>query len=139
MRNTKVMVKSFLPLLLMAALSAGLIFSANANPNDLSRQTRDIVDLQVVRLEKILDVRINVNEAAVNARNLILETREQEMGSYRARYDAAAKEAFDATKALIALADTPERKNTNQALQGYPGGVLRRHGQVQQPRPQERQ
>uniref|UniRef100_UPI0015F4B260 methyl-accepting chemotaxis protein n=2 Tax=Methylobacterium TaxID=407 RepID=UPI0015F4B260 len=118
LRNTKVLVKSFLPLLLMAALSAGLIFYANANLNDLSRQTRDIVDLQVVRLEKILAVRINVNEAAVNARNLILETREQEMGSYRARYDAAAKGAFDATKALIALADTPERKNTNQALQG---------------------
>lgn len=91
LRNTKVLVKSFLPLLLMAALSAGLIFYANANLNDLSRQTRDIVDLQVVRLEKILAVRINVNEAAVNARNLILETREQEMGSYRARYDAAAK------------------------------------------------
>ncbi len=86
--------------------------------NQLAGQTREIVDLQAVRLERILAVQVNTNDAAVLARNLILETRDEEMAGYKARYDAAVKTSLDAVNTLIEMADTPDRKATNQTLQG---------------------
>ncbi|ONF45923.1 HAMP domain-containing protein, partial [Methylobacterium radiotolerans] len=124
LRNTKVLVKSIIPILLMASVAAGLMFYATANLNALAKQTRQIVDLQAVRLEKILSVRVNVNEAAVQARNMILETREAEMAGYKAGYDAAVKASLDAADTLIALADSPDRKAANQTLKGLLEGFF---------------
>lgn len=56
LRNTNALLKSIIPILLMTAISSGLIYYAVANFNDLAKQTRQIVDLQAVRLEKILSI-----------------------------------------------------------------------------------
>ncbi|KAA0121919.1 HAMP domain-containing protein [Methylobacterium sp. P1-11] len=116
LRSTKVLFKAIAPILLMAAVAAVLIAYATVNLNALATQTREIVDLQAVRLEKILGVRVNVNEAAVQARNVIIETRQDEMARYRERYNAAVKATLDDVNTLIALADSPDRKATNQSL-----------------------
>jgi methyl-accepting chemotaxis protein len=118
LRNSKILSKSVAPLLLMAVVATGLIFYAISSLNGLAEQTRRIVDLQAVRLEQILNVRIRANEAAVNARNIILEKREKEMLSYKARYDTSVKAGLDSANKLIALADTPARVAANQALKG---------------------
>ncbi|SEP39711.1 Methyl-accepting chemotaxis protein [Methylobacterium sp. UNC300MFChir4.1] len=118
LRSTKVLFKSIAPILLMAAVAAALIVYATANLDALARQTREIVDLQAVRLEKILGVRVSVNEAAVQARNIIIETRQDEMAKYRERYNDAVKATLDDVNTLIALADSPDRKATNQSLKG---------------------
>ncbi|ACB27636.1 methyl-accepting chemotaxis sensory transducer [Methylobacterium radiotolerans JCM 2831] len=102
----------------MAVVAAGLVSYAISGLNQLAGQTREIVDLQAVRLERILAVQVNTNDAAVLARNLILETRDEEMAGYKARYDAAVKTSLDAVNTLIEMADTPDRKATNQTLQG---------------------
>ncbi|MEE7450247.1 methyl-accepting chemotaxis protein [Methylobacterium radiotolerans] len=117
LRKTSVLIKSIIPILLMAVMSGGLIVYAIADLNDMAKQTRDIVDVQAVRLERILTVRVYVNEAAVQARNIILETREQELAKFKDRYLDATKTAYEAVKTLIDLADTPGRKATNQTLQ----------------------
>ncbi|KAA0121853.1 HAMP domain-containing protein [Methylobacterium sp. P1-11] len=117
LRNSKVLIKSAIPLLIMAAVAAGLMFYAISGLNQLAAQARDIVDLQAVRLERIMSLRVNVNDVAVQARNIILETREKEMAAFRARYDAAVKAALGDVDALIAMADTPERKAANETLQ----------------------
>ncbi|MET3409316.1 methyl-accepting chemotaxis protein [Methylobacterium sp. 1030] len=118
LRSTKVLFKSIAPILLMAAVAAALIVYATANLDALARQTREIVDLQAVRLEKILGVRVSVNEAAVQARNIIIETRQDEMAKYRERYNDAVKATLDDVNTLIALAESPDRKATNQSLKG---------------------
>ncbi|MGU3421774.1 methyl-accepting chemotaxis protein [Methylobacterium sp. D54C] len=118
LRNSKILAKAAVPLLIMAAVAAGLVFYAISGLNQLAGQTREIVDLQAVRLERILSIQVNTNDAAVLARNLILETREQEMAGYKTRYDATVKASLDAVNTLIAMADTPDRKATNQTLQG---------------------
>ncbi|SFL69779.1 methyl-accepting chemotaxis protein [Methylorubrum salsuginis] len=105
----------------MAVVAAGLVYYAIGGLNLLAGQTRDIVDLQTVRLERILAVQVNTNDAAVLARNIILETREQEMEAYRTRYDAVVKASREAVDVLIALADTPERKSINNNLQAILG------------------
>ncbi|WP_041372443.1 methyl-accepting chemotaxis protein [Methylobacterium radiotolerans] len=118
LRSSKILVKATIPLLIMAVVAAGLVSYAISGLNQLAGQTREIVDLQAVRLERILAVQVNTNDAAVLARNLILETRDEEMAGYKARYDAAVKTSLDAVNTLIEMADTPDRKATNQTLQG---------------------
>ncbi|MEE7464711.1 methyl-accepting chemotaxis protein [Methylobacterium fujisawaense] len=117
LRNSSILIKASVPLLIMAAVAAGLVHYAIGELNLLAGQMREIVDTQAVRLERILAVQVNTNDAAIQARNLILETREQEMAGYKVRYDAAVKTSLDAANTLIAMADTPDRKVTNETLQ----------------------
>ena len=116
LRNSKILVKAVVPLLIMAAVAVGLVFYAISGFNQLSGQMREIVDIQTVRLERILSVQVNSNEAAIQARDMILETREHEMADHRARYDAAVKSTFEALNTLMQLAETAERKAINQTL-----------------------
>ncbi|MEE8630251.1 methyl-accepting chemotaxis protein [Methylobacterium ajmalii] len=117
LRNTKIMLKSVVPLLLMATVSCGLVVYAVSGLDGLAKQMRSIVDQQTVRLERILSIRINTNEVAIASRNLILETRERELAGYKLRYDNAVKASLDAANTLIAMADTPQRQAINQTLQ----------------------
>jgi pyrroloquinoline quinone (PQQ) biosynthesis protein C len=64
----------------------------------------------------MLTVHINVNEALVQNRNIIIEAREAEMADYKARYDQAAKNTYDAIDKTITLADTSERRSTLKDL-----------------------
>ncbi|MBN4093486.1 methyl-accepting chemotaxis protein [Methylobacterium fujisawaense] len=116
LRSSKIIIKAIVPLALMAFIAAGLMVYAITCLDALAKQTRTIVDLQAVRLERILSLRSHVNELAIQSRNLILETREAEMAAYKARYDATLKATKEATETLISLADTPERKAANQTL-----------------------
>ena len=117
LRNSKIIVKSFAPLVLMMIMATGLMTYAIMSLDRLAEQTHEVVDVQVVRLENMMSLRLNVSEASNRARDLILETREQERATHRNRYDAAVKASFEAADALKALAVTPERKAANQKLQ----------------------
>ena len=57
-----------------------------------------------------------MNEASVQARNILIETREKEMARYKSRYGAAFKAVFENVDRLVALSDTEERKAANQTL-----------------------
>ncbi|TXM63599.1 hypothetical protein [Methylobacterium sp. WL120] len=77
--NAKVILKVALPLVILSILTAGLGLYSRATLGDLAAQTQQIVDVQATRLESVLNVRINVNEASIQARNILIETRETEM------------------------------------------------------------
>ncbi len=83
LRSSKIIIKAIVPLALMAIIAAGLVVYAITCLDALAKQTRMIVDLQAVRLERILSLRSHVNELAIQSRNLILETREAEMAATR--------------------------------------------------------
>ncbi len=117
LRSSKIVVKAFVPLIVMAIMASGLMFYATASLDALAKQTRKVVDVQAVRLEQMLRVESNSTEAATMARNIILETREKEMGAFKDRYDAAVKASLDAIATLHTLSDIPQRKAFNQMLQ----------------------
>lgn len=116
LNNANIITKIALPLVIVAAVSGGLVFYARSNLREMATQTRQLVNVQMKRLENILAVRINVNEAAVQSRNMAMETRDEEMAGYKARYDAAQKAAFGSADALIALSDSEQRRAVNQNL-----------------------
>ncbi len=118
LRNSKIIIKSIVPLALMAIIAAGLMIYAMTSLDALAKQTRMIVDVQAARLERILSLRSEVSELAILARNMAIETRSEQIAGYKTRYDAAMKTMKEATETLIALADTPERKATNLTLEG---------------------
>ena len=111
-----ILLKAALPLMILAAVAGGLVMYARSNLGDLARQTGRLVDVQMVRLENILSIRLNVNEAAVQSRNMAMEMREQEMAGYKARYAAAETAALASADTLIALSDSPGRKAANEDL-----------------------
>ena len=122
--NARLTIKTALPIAILISVSIGLIFYAYKTINDLSAQTKQIVDIQAKRLENILTVRIHANEIAIQARNIILETRQKEMDNYKKRYDAAVASTLGTVDRLIELADTPDRRRTNEEFRKVAEGML---------------
>ncbi|MCJ2015638.1 methyl-accepting chemotaxis protein [Methylobacterium sp. J-076] len=116
LRDTRLVLKAAVPLVILAVVAAGLVVYARANLLSLSEQTRVMADVQAKRLQHILTVQIASTEASVQARNAILETREDKLASYRDRYEAAVKLALGEIDRLNAIADSPERVATNESL-----------------------
>ncbi|KMO37683.1 methyl-accepting chemotaxis protein [Methylobacterium aquaticum] len=114
--NTRILIKAALPLLIIAAVAGGLVLYARSNLNDLAAQTRRIAEVQMLRLQTILTVRINVNEAAVLSRNMALQTRDEQMTGDKNNYDVAEKAALAGADTLIAMSDSPERRTVNETL-----------------------
>ncbi|CAO4141877.1 hypothetical protein LPLAFNJD_LOCUS1048 [Methylorubrum aminovorans] len=114
--DLRIATKITIPLLLVALVAAWLVYHAHGVFGDLSQRTQHIVDVQAARLENILSVRINLTEATVQNRNILVDDRPSELANYKSRYDDAVKKTFVAVDRLIALADTPERRAINQKL-----------------------
>ncbi len=48
---------------------------AIASLNNLATRTREVVDVQAVRLERLMSVQVNAAELATMTRNIVLEVR----------------------------------------------------------------
>ncbi|MET3414973.1 HAMP domain-containing methyl-accepting chemotaxis protein [Methylobacterium sp. 1030] len=103
LRHSKIIVKISASILAVVLVSAALIAYSIIIIDTLEDRTKHIVDLQASRLEQILTVQVNVNEATIQNRNTIIETRQQEMAVYKAAYDAAVKRSYEAVDRLMAL------------------------------------
>nr|WP_210329321.1 methyl-accepting chemotaxis protein [Methylorubrum zatmanii] len=114
--NTKILVKVAVPLALVVAMAIGVIVYARSALNNVVQQAQHVIDVQAARQENILKAQLNLNEAAVQNRSIIIETRPEIMARYKARHDAAIKATYDAFERLLELADTPERREINQSL-----------------------
>ncbi len=71
LRSSKIIIKAIVPLALMAIIAAGLMAYAMMNLDALAKQTRTIVDVQAVRLERILSLRSHINELAIQSRAIL--------------------------------------------------------------------
>ncbi|KAA0121256.1 methyl-accepting chemotaxis protein [Methylobacterium sp. P1-11] len=114
--DLKIVTKITIPLLLVAAVAGWLVYRAHGVFDELSEKTQHIVDVQSARLENILNVRINVTEATVQNRNILIDDRASERANFKSRYDDAVKKAYSAVDKLIALSNSPERRAINQKL-----------------------
>ncbi|AYO85179.1 methyl-accepting chemotaxis protein [Methylobacterium brachiatum] len=116
LRDAKILVKLAIPLLIVALAAGGFILYARASLIAQSEQTRHIIDVQAKRLALILGLQIDVSEMSVQARNLVLETRDSQLAGYETRIKQAKAHAFGQIDTLGKLADTPERRAANAEL-----------------------
>ena len=116
LQNASLLVKLAVPLVIVALLAGGIVTYARTTVGDLAQISKQLVDVQVTRLEQILNLRLQVTEATVQNRNIIVEVRQEEMAGYKARYDAAVRGAYASVDALIAMSDSAGRRETNEQL-----------------------
>ncbi|MBM1174900.1 MCP four helix bundle domain-containing protein, partial [Microvirga arabica] len=116
LNNLNIVIKLAIPVVVMIAVTIGLIFFAKTGLDTLAEETQQIVDLHAARRSMALDIKAHVNEAAIQEKNLIIETRFQEMAIYEQAFREAKAEALKDLDSLIALSDSPERRTANEQL-----------------------
>ncbi len=116
LNNLKLITKLAIPVTLMVAITIGLIIFAKIGLDTLADETQQIVDVHAARRSTALDIKAHVNEASIQEKNLIIETRFQEMAVYQKAFMEAKEGALKDLDTLIALSDTPERRTTNEQL-----------------------
>ncbi|MFD1300789.1 hypothetical protein [Methylobacterium marchantiae] len=122
--NLGLLVKIIIPLVLTAAISAGLVGYARYSMTRIADQTRAIAKVQAARQNHVLTLQISVTEATVQNRNILLEQDAKKIETYIVRQDAAIRAAQGAQASLANLADTPERAARNAALQAAVDGYF---------------
>src|SRR5918993_1157292 len=110
LNNFKIITKLAIPVMMMVAVTIGLIIFAKTGLDTLAEETQQIVDVHAARRSMALDIKAHVNEAAVQEKNLIIETRFQEMAVYEQAFREAKAEALKDLDALIKMSDTPQRR-----------------------------
>lgn len=83
---------------------------------DINVEADQISNVTSQRLINILQFESNMNGATIAEKNILLATDISAIDNYLKEYAARFKDASEAIDNLIALADTPERKATNEAL-----------------------
>ncbi|MHC2018188.1 methyl-accepting chemotaxis protein [Methylobacterium sp. CM6247] len=114
--HLSVMLKIAVPLTLMGLMAIGLVVYARASLNSVLEQTNHFADVATVRQESYLRAQLHATDAALLSRNIVVETQQEVMNQYKARYDGATKAALVYVDKLIALAETPERRKIGHDL-----------------------
>ena len=114
--HLSVMLKIAVPLTLMGLMAIGLVVYARASLNSVLEQTNHFADVATVRQESYLRAQLHATDAALLSRNIVVETQQEVMNQYKARYDGATKTALVYVDKLIALAETPERRKIGHDL-----------------------
>ena len=94
LNNLRIIAKLTAPVLVMVAVTIGLILFAKSGLDRLAEETQQIVDVHAARRSMALDIKTHVNEAAIQEKNLIIETRFQEMAVYEQAFREAKEEAL---------------------------------------------
>ncbi|WP_262032532.1 methyl-accepting chemotaxis protein [Microvirga sp. Mcv34] len=116
LNNLKLITKLTIPVAVFIAVTIGLIVFAKSSLDTLASATQQIVDVQAARRSTALSAKANVNEAAIQEKNLIIETRIEQILLYDQHFKNAKEAALKDFDTLIALSDTPEIRSSNEAL-----------------------
>ncbi|WP_207484504.1 methyl-accepting chemotaxis protein [Arenibaculum pallidiluteum] len=111
--NLKLIQKLGIPLSILVAVTGLILWQANSGLNTLNAVIDGVIDTTAKRLELALTIESAMSGAAVNEKNVILETRENEMRGYQDAFRQNVQRALAAADELIALADSDERRATN--------------------------
>ena len=114
--NLPLLAKLAIPALILVAVAAGLVWMANASLATLEHTTQEIIDVKATRAITALQVSVAVDEAAINEKNIIIETDGAALQKLFATYKDYQATAMAAVDRLVALADTPQRRATNEDL-----------------------
>ncbi len=81
--GASVLAKIAVPLVTLGILTIGLILYARIKLETVADQTRNVVEVLSVRQEAYLRLQMNISEAGLMSRNIVLETGPAEMARYR--------------------------------------------------------
>jgi methyl-accepting chemotaxis protein len=116
--NLKLLGKLAIPACLLMFVSAGIVLLARSSIGNLEQNTQQIVEINAARAITALQMALAVDEATIFEKNIIIETDDAAMQKQYENFKAARGQAFSAIDRLIVLADTPERRSTNEAIKG---------------------
>ncbi|MBJ6126529.1 MCP four helix bundle domain-containing protein, partial [Microvirga splendida] len=126
LNNLKLIVKLAIPAVIIMAITIGLVAIAKNGLDSLSADTRELAEVEAVRLATILKINSEVNEASIQEKNLIiyssadvdkLASAEKVYGQYKAL-------ALQHVDELIALPSTPERRAMNEGVKATVAGYF---------------
>lgn len=114
--DRKLLTKIAIPIALLLLVVFGVVEIARRDIDALARAGAEIVDVRAARRARVLELGVAVNLTSLLEKNAILETREEQIRAYEARYTKAKADALAAFDRLAALADTEQRRAVNEAL-----------------------
>ena len=114
--NLPLLAKLAIPAFVLVVVAAGLVWMANSSLATLEETTQSIVDVKATRAITALQMNAAVDEAVINEKNIMIETDDATMQRQLATYNEHKQMAIAAIDRLIALADTPDRRGTNQGI-----------------------
>lgn len=97
-------------------VTVGIVVMARSSLDTLDAAAQEIIEVHAARRALALEVKASVNEATIQEKNLIIATDPETMTRYEALFQSAKAEAVQGLDALVALADTPERRSVNEDL-----------------------
>jgi methyl-accepting chemotaxis protein len=118
LNNLKLMVKLAIPAAIFVAITIGLVAIAKNGLDTLSADTKELAEVDAVRLSTILKINSEVNEASIQEKNLIIysATDADKMASAEKNYQQYKALALQHADELIALPGTPERRAINEGI-----------------------
>ncbi|MBP2297596.1 methyl-accepting chemotaxis protein [Azospirillum picis] len=108
--------KVALPIAILAAVLAAILWQAADGLGRLSDRSELITDTIARRLEFVLAMQAAVNNAAVNEKNAILDSDPERIRGFKADYDRSIADAIADADRLVALADGEERRAVNRRI-----------------------
>ncbi|HUN47124.1 MAG TPA: methyl-accepting chemotaxis protein [Stellaceae bacterium] len=114
--NLKLVYKLLIPVSVLVCVIGGTVWMARDGLGTLNEVTNDIIDVHVARLAAAYEIMSSLNEATIQEKKVILEDDVAAMKPMQDKYRAAMAAAAKAADTLIALADTPDRRSSNEKL-----------------------
>ena len=101
---------------ILVAVAVGLVLLAKSSLGTLAHTAQQIVDVNTARVIQIMQIGIAVDEAAINEKNIIIETEAATLQKQHATYNEHRKTAFEKIDHVIAMSSTPERRVVNESI-----------------------
>ncbi|GEP08371.1 methyl-accepting chemotaxis protein [Methylobacterium gnaphalii] len=114
--NSKLLVKLAIPPLFLVAVSVGLVWFSQSSLTMLARVAQNLVDESATRAVLSAELALQVNEATIREKNIILETEEAQLVAQLKGQANAKTAAYRAVDRLIELSDSPERRARNEDI-----------------------
>ncbi len=108
--DLRLLTKITIPVVLLIAVTVGLIAFAKSGLDGLSEETGVIVDVMAARRSMVLQMGLDISEATIDAKNVILETDQKTMLTHEEEYRKGKSAALSVADRLVQMADTPERR-----------------------------
>lgn len=114
--NLRLLGKLAIPAAIVALVAVGIVVFALSKIEALEQTTQQVVDLNAARAITALEMALAVDEAVISEKNIIIETDEAALAVQLGHFKTARQKAFSAIDRLIVLADTDNRRATNEGI-----------------------
>ncbi|MBS0644230.1 MAG: HAMP domain-containing protein [Proteobacteria bacterium] len=123
LNDLRLVTKILIPVLLLLVVTSGIVLHARDGLGELAARTQELVDVTAARLEAALTLQSASRNVTIDEKNIILERDQEQLRNYEQRYRKDKTDTLRAADQLIALADTPERRektgNIKALMQAY--------------------